>query len=279
MTAAPEVRRGTLLAKWTVAGVLLIIIVGASGFYFYRRSDPDRKAIKSIAVLPLANLSGDPDQEYFADGVTEAVIGNLSQIGSIKVISRTSAMKYRNSAKTVPEIAKELGVDGVVEGTLQRSGDRVRVTTQLIDAATDSSIWSQNFERQMSDILRLESEIAQSVAGEIRAKLTPVEQERIDKTKLIDPQATEAFLLGKHYFNMWTSESEQKAIEQFQKAVDVEPNYADRLGRACRCLDSEHNEREHAIKRRNDPRKTLLTGPLRSIRTIRPLMYPCIRQE
>jgi len=159
--------------------------------------------------------------------MTEALIDNLSKIGSLKVISRKSAMKYKQSGKSIPEIAKELGVDSIVEGSVQRSGDRVRISTRLIDAATDSPIWSHNYERQMSDILRLQSEIAQALAGEIRVQLTPAEEHRVDSRKSINPGATEAFLLGRHYINMWTRESARRAVEQFQKAASLEPEYAE----------------------------------------------------
>ena len=172
-------------------------------------------------------MSGDASQDYFAEGMTEALIGNLSRIGSLKVISRTSVMRYKQSGKSIPEIAKELGVEGIVEGSVQRSGDRIRITTRLIDAATDSPIWSRNYERQMSDILRLQSEIAQGLAEEIRAQLTPAEEQRFDSRKSINPGATEAFLLGKHYFNMWTRDSERRAVEEFQRAVSLEPEYAE----------------------------------------------------
>jgi serine/threonine protein kinase/Tfp pilus assembly protein PilF len=200
------------------------------GYWFFSNGaaqPPSFKQIKSIAVLPLENLSGDAAQDYFADGMTEALISNLSQLGSLKVISRTTVMKYKKSGKSIPEIAKELGVDGIIEGSVQRAGDRIRINTQLIYAATDSPVWSKNYERSVSDILKLESEIAQAVAGEIRIQLTPEQQQQFGKIKSIDPRATEAFLLGRHYFNMWTEESERQAVEQFQKAVSIEPEYAD----------------------------------------------------
>jgi TolB-like protein/Tfp pilus assembly protein PilF len=208
-------------------GLAVILVLSVSAFYYFRNTPQPVREIRSIAVLPLENLSGDASQEYFADGMTEALIGNLSQIGSIKVISRTSVMRYKKSGKSIPEIAKELGVEAIVEGSVQRSGDRIRISTQLIDAANDSLIWTRNFERQMSDILSLQSEIAQALAGELRAQLTPAEQNRIGKTKTLDPQATEANLLGKHYFRMWTKESERKAVQEFQKAVSIEPEYAE----------------------------------------------------
>ncbi len=214
--------------KSLAAAALVILLVGAIGLWFFaNRSTNNTKRIESIAVLPLENLSGDPSQDYFADGMTEALIGNLSQIGSLKVISRTSVMRYKKSGKSIPEIARELGVDGIIEGSVQRSADRIRITTQLIHAATDSPIWTKSYERPVSDILQLQSEIARAVANEIRVQLTPDEQRRFAKTQSIDPRATEAFLLGRHYFHSWTRQSERQAVEQFQKAVSIEPEYAE----------------------------------------------------
>ena len=217
-------KRGVLAALM----ILLALTIGLGYWFFSNRAlSTNAEQIKSIAVLPLENLSGDAAQDYFADGMTEALIGNLSQIGSLKVISRTTVMKYKKSGKSIPEIARELGVDGIIEGSVQREGDRFRISAQLIQAATDSPVWSKNYERSVSDILKLESEIAQAVAGEIRVQLTPQEKLQFGKTKSLDPRATEAFLLGRHYFNKWTRESERQAVEQFQKAVEIEPDYAD----------------------------------------------------
>ncbi|MEO6051539.1 MAG: protein kinase [Pyrinomonadaceae bacterium] len=213
--------------KSFAAVALAVLLIGAVGFWFFANLSTNTRRIESIAVLPLENLSGDPAQDYFADGMTEALIGNLSQIGALKVISRTSVMRYKKSGKSIPEIAKELGVDGLIEGSVQRSGDRIRITTQLIHAATDSPIWTKNYERSVSDILKLQSEIAQAVASEIRIQLTPQEQQQFAKTRSIDPRAAEAFLLGRHYFHSWTQQSERQAVEQFQKAVSIEPEYAE----------------------------------------------------
>ena len=213
-----------------LAGLAIVLLsVMGLGYWFYSNhaASTTKRQIKSIAVLPLENLSGDASQDYFADGMTEALIGNLSQIGTLTVISRRSVMRYKRSGKSIPEIAKELGVDGILEGSVQRSGDRILITTQLIHVATDSPIWTKNYERSVSDILKLQSEIAQAVASEIRIQLTPEEQRRFGKSRSIDPRATEAFLLGRHYFNKWTKESERQAVEQFQKAVSIEPEYAD----------------------------------------------------
>ncbi len=216
--------------RWPgIAGLSLLLIGAAVLTFFWRQNagTPSRTDITSLAVLPLENLSGDASQDYFADGMTEALIGNLSQIGSLKVISRTSVMRYKRSGKSIPEIAKELGVDGIIEGSVQRSDDRIRITTQLIHVASDSPIWTKNYDRSVSDIWKLQSEIAQAVAGEIRIQLTQEEQRQFGKAKSIDPRATEAFLLGKHYFHKWTKESERQAVEQFQKAVGIEPDFPD----------------------------------------------------
>ncbi len=213
---------------WAIAaGGLIIVALAAFGLYSYRSTTNPVKEIRSVAVLPLENLSGDPAQEYFADGMTESIITNLSKIGALKVISRTSVMRYKRSGKTIPEIAKELGVEAVVEGSVQRTDNRVRVTAQLIAAETDSPLWSQQFERPMSDILNLQSEIARALTTEIKIKLTPQEQLQLNKNKVVDPAASEAYYLGKHYFAKWTVESERQAVEQFQKAVSIEPEYAD----------------------------------------------------
>jgi serine/threonine protein kinase/Tfp pilus assembly protein PilF len=208
--------------------LILVAATAALGYWFFSdRISADASKIQSIAVLPLENLSGDPSQDYFADGMTEALIGDLSQIGALKVISRTSVMRYKGSGKSIPEIAGELKVDGIIEGSVQRFGERIRITAQLIHAATDSPVWSKSYERSVSDILKLQGEIAQAVASEISIQLTPEEQRQFGRAKSMDPRATEAFLLGRHYFHKWTKESERQAVEQFQKAVSIEPEYAD----------------------------------------------------
>ena len=136
-----------------------------------QQREPVDSRIKSLVVLPLANLSADPEQEYFADGMTGALITDLAKIGALKVISRTSSMRYRGTEKTLPEIARELGVDGVVEGSVFRAGERVRITTQLIRAAADEHLWAESYERDLRDILSLQSEVAQAVARAIKIKL------------------------------------------------------------------------------------------------------------
>jgi TolB-like protein/Tfp pilus assembly protein PilF len=189
----------------------------------------DRHAggIKSLAVLPLANLSADPEQEYFVDGLTEALITNLAKISALRVASRTSAMQYKSIAnKSVREIARELGIDGIVEGTVLRSGDRVRISAQLINAVTDTHLWAEEYERDLRDILALQAEVARAVAAEIQAKLTPREQEQLARVRPVNPEAYEAYLKGRSYWNKRTPAGVNKGTEYFHQAVEKDPTYA-----------------------------------------------------
>jgi len=182
--------------------------------------------IKLVAVLPLENLSGDPAQEYFADGMTEALINNLARIRALKMISRTSAMRYKGSQKSLPEIARELNVDAVLEGSVQRSGGRVRVTAQLIHAATDAHLWARDYERDLTDVLKLQSEIARTVAAEIRIQVTAEERARLASVRRVNPQAHEAYLLGRYHFSKDNETAFRHAIKYFERAIEIEPNYA-----------------------------------------------------
>jgi TolB-like protein/Tfp pilus assembly protein PilF len=179
-----------------------------------------------LAVLPLENLSRDPEQEYFADGMTEALITDLAQISSLRVISRTSVMHYKGTRKTLPEIARELNVEGVVEGSVVRSGNRVRITAQLIHAPTDRHLWAQRYEQDMRDLLILQSETAHAIAGEIKAKLTPEEKARLTTTRTVNPEAHEAYLKGRYYFEKWSPEGTRKALDFFRKSIEIDPNFA-----------------------------------------------------
>lgn len=183
--------------------------------------------IRSIAVLPLQNLSGDPSQEYFADGMTDALITDLAQTKSLRVISRTSAMHYKGTQKKLPEIAKELNVDAVVEGVVIRSGDRVRIDAQLIRADNDQHLWAKSYDRKISDVLSLQADVAQAIAREIEVNLTPEEQSRLaGKKRIVDPKVYEAYLKG-HYFSIRFNEKDlKKAVEYYQEAIHLDPNYA-----------------------------------------------------
>jgi TolB-like protein/Tfp pilus assembly protein PilF len=206
---------------------------------FVKRAGPNH--IESLAVLPLENLSGDPQQDYFADGMTEAVITEVAQISELKVTSRTSVMQYKHTKKSLREIAKELGVDALLEGAVQRSGGRVAITAQLIQGSTDRHLWAKSYEREMSDVLALEREVAQNVAEEVGVKLGSSQQAYVAAARTVNPESHEDYLLGLHYLRSGTREGTQKAVEYFQEAVAKDPkdarSYA-RLAEAYRGLSS-----------------------------------------
>src|SRR5712691_2752197 len=189
-----------------------------------RKASPGR--IRAVAVLPLEDLSGDQVRDYFAYGMTEALITNLAKIGALRVISRTSVMQYRGVRRPLPEIARELNVDAVVEGSVLRSGNRVRITAQLIHAATDQHLWAESYERDLRDVLSLQSEVARAIANEIQIKLTPQDHARLASIRSVDPEAYHLYLKGRFYWNKRTEESLKKGIEYFHQAIDLDPNYA-----------------------------------------------------
>ena len=211
-----------------VAGLVVALIVAALAYALLFRGVPAARQpeIKSLAVLPLENLSGDPAQEFFADGMTEALISNLAQIRALKVISRTSVMRYKGSGKLLPEIARELNVDAVLEGSIQRAGGRVRITAQLIHAASDTHLWSRDYDRDPSDVLRLQSEVARAVAEEIRIQVTAEERMRLASARSVNPQAHEAYLLGRYHLSKKNEDDLSQAIEHFERAIQLAPDYA-----------------------------------------------------
>ncbi|HXE32406.1 MAG TPA: winged helix-turn-helix domain-containing protein [Verrucomicrobiae bacterium] len=184
--------------------------------------------LNSIAVLPLENLSGDPSQEFFADGMTDQLITDLAKVGSLRVISRTSVMQYKGTRKSLPEIARELNVDTIVEGSVIRSGQRVRVTAQLVQAPTDLHLWAETYDRDLGDILKLQGEVAEAIAGQVRAQLTPTQQALIRRAAAVDPAAYDAYLKGRLYFvNEFTKpDSLKKAQHLFEEAIQKDPNFA-----------------------------------------------------
>jgi TolB-like protein/Tfp pilus assembly protein PilF len=198
--------------------------VGAPRERAAEAAEPRR--IQSLAVLPLENISRDPEQEFFADGMTESLISNLAKIGALRVISRTSAMQYKGVRKPLPEIARALHVDAIVEGSVFRAGDRVRITAQLIDAATDRHLWAQSYERDAGDVLALQLELAQAIANEVRVQLSPVEQERLGGPRAVNPRAYEAYLRGRHCWNKRVPVEVRRAVEYFQQAIEADPAYA-----------------------------------------------------
>jgi TolB-like protein/Flp pilus assembly protein TadD len=181
------------------------------------------RGIRALAVLPLANLAQDPEEDYFIDGMTEALIAELAQVGALRVISRTSAMHYRDTTKTLPEIARELGVDGIVEVAVMREGERVRITAQLVHAATDQHLWARTYERDMRDVLGLQVEVARAIADEIQITLTPQEQARLLHTRPVNLEAHEEYIRGRYH---WGHARPARSIEHFQRTIAIDPGHA-----------------------------------------------------
>ncbi len=177
-------------------------------------------------MLPLDNLSGDASQGYFADGMTDELITDLSQISALRVISRTSVMAYKGARKPLPQIARELNVDAVVEGTVLRSGDQVRITAQLIEASTDKHLWSQSYEGELRDTLALQNRVARAIADQIRINLTPQEQAALNNVKVVNPEAYESYLKGRYFWNKRTADGLKSALAYFNQAIEEDPKYA-----------------------------------------------------
>ena len=216
---------------WTAAGLVAAFLAFAFGPNLIRLSErvlpsATRPPIESIAVLPLHNLSGDPEQDYFADGLTEALITDLAKIGALKVISRTSAMRYKGTDKPLSEIAQELNVDAVIEGSALRSGDRVRVTAQLIDVETELALWAETYERDFQDLLVLQSEVAQAVAREIEVAVSPEETTRLASAPPVNPEAHENYLKGLFHWYKLTPQELATALSYFELALEKDPDYA-----------------------------------------------------
>ncbi|HKW33380.1 MAG TPA: tetratricopeptide repeat protein [Candidatus Acidoferrum sp.] len=187
---------------------------------------PAVQTVRSLAVLPLENLSGDPSQEYFADGMTEEIIGRLSMIRGLRVISRTSAMHFKDTRAPLPEIAKALGVDAVVEGSVIREGSRVRVHVQLIRAATDEHFWSETYNRELGDALSLESDVAQAIAGKVEVTVTGAERVRLVAARQVSPDVYENFLKGQFVERSNSPAARQKSIAYFEEAIKKDPAFA-----------------------------------------------------
>jgi len=212
---------------WLILGGVVALGVGMVAYLLVQRqATATRPEIKSIAVLPLQNLSGDPEQEYFADGMTEDLIINLAQIRALRVISRTSAMSFKETKKPFPEIARELRVDGVIEGSVQRENGRVKVMIQLVHGPTDTHVWARDYERAFTDVLKLQGEMARAIADEIRIQVTPEERTRMASGALVNPAAHEAFLLGRFYLQKHIIDDNKRAIGHFERAIQLDRGYA-----------------------------------------------------
>jgi len=213
-----------------LAGSLLAILLVAVGLNLEKirgwlHGTVEGPRIGSLAVLPLENLSRDPEQEYFAEGMTDELITDLAKISAIRVISRTSVMQYKGTQKSVGQIAKELGVDAVIEGTVLRSGNRVRITAQLVAASAERHIWAESYERNLSDVLLLQNEVARTIAQQIRVQLTPQQQAQFATNRPLQPEAHEAFLKGKYFANRLSPDGIDKAIHYFNEAINADPTY------------------------------------------------------
>ena len=211
----------------TIAGSLILLaLIILSLFLIPGLSKPQTDLGKSIAVLPFVNLSNDLTQLYFSDGIVEAILNHLFKIGELKVISSTSTKKYKNTELSIKEIGKELGVSSILEGSVQKIGNKVRITAQLIDARTDVHLWSEIYDRDISDIFTIQSEVAQNVARELKATLTSEEKEHIKKNETENPEAYNFYLQGRFYLEKRTNEGFKKSIEYFEMAVAADPDYA-----------------------------------------------------
>jgi len=231
MTAAADIKQRRYLPSHPIltAIALLFIVIAAALAYvldFRGSSATQPPEIRSIAVLPLENMSGDPSQEYFADGMTDALITDLARLsGFSRVIARSSVMSYKGTTKPLPEIARELKVDAVVTSSVMRVGDRVRITVQLVNASTQELLWANRYERELRDVLSLQSEIVAAITREIKLQLTPHEQAQLASARQVNPEAHEAYLRGR-YERARTPEALDRAMEYFQLALEKDPNYA-----------------------------------------------------
>ncbi|HEV3307321.1 MAG TPA: winged helix-turn-helix domain-containing protein [Candidatus Sulfotelmatobacter sp.] len=215
--------RGLTRGLTIVAVVALLAAVGwRRGLFGEAGPGP----IRSVAVLPLQNLSNDADQEYFVDGMTDELITDLAQIRELKVVSKTSIMKYKGTRIPLPQIGRELGVDAVVEGSVLRSGDRVRITAQLIRAATDRHIWAAAYDGDLKDVLSLQSRVAEAITDEVKLNLTAEESGRLRRGQAVDPEAFDLYLRGRFALNQRNIPGFQKAIGYFNQAIEKDPNFA-----------------------------------------------------
>lgn len=219
-------RRVPIFINWKIAAGCIALIIAACLAWNLRPAAQHSSNIRSIAVLPLENLSSDVSQEYFADGMTDELITALGTINGLRVISRTSVMLYKHARKPLPQIARELNVDAVVEGAVLRSGEHVRITVQLIRANTDDHLWSQSYDGDLRDTLALQDEVARAIAGGIRVTVTSQERTLLKNARLVNADAHDAYLKGRYFWNKRTQQGLEKAITYFNEAIEKDPNYA-----------------------------------------------------
>ena len=217
-------RRVSSLA-WKISVFVLLVLMASLTTWKLHSWTPSYPVIRSLAVLPMESLSSDASQDYFADGMTDELISDLGQISALRVISRTSVMAYKHARKPLPQIARELNVDAVVEGTVLRSGDQVRITAQLIEASSDRHLWSQSYEGELRDTLALQNQVARAIADQIRINLNPLEQAALKNVKVVNPEAYVSYLKGRYFWNKRTADGLKVALAYFNQAVEEDPNY------------------------------------------------------
>jgi serine/threonine protein kinase/Tfp pilus assembly protein PilF len=218
-----KMRRRKKLVAGAVAAAAAIAIAAILFRLLYEPS----MGIDSLAVLPFTNLSGDPEQEYFSDGMTESLINEVGQIGALRVVSRTSVMQFKKTDKSPQEIARALDVDAIVEASVSRVGERIKITAQLVRVETGEIIWSEDYNRETRDFVIVLSEVTRAIAGKIRVALTPQEEERLTRVRTVDPEAQNLYLKGRHYMYKWTKEDYLRAIQLFRQAIDIDPTFAE----------------------------------------------------
>jgi TolB-like protein len=226
--SATEHRRGggRRASRWApAAGLALVAVLAVVGWRLFL-ARPAAPKISSLVVLPLANLSGDPSQDFFADGMTEALISELSQIGGLGVVSRTSAMQYKGTHKPLRQIVSELGVDGAIEGGVLREGQEVRVSINLVNGRSDKTLWAQSFDREAAGLLTLYGDVARAIASQVEVSLSPQEQALLSHTRRVDPDAYEDYLKGRMYWFKQTPFDVDRALRYFQQALEKDPNFA-----------------------------------------------------
>jgi adenylate cyclase len=236
--SATQTRVRALSAALLVAAAMLIV----GGWWVYRTASANggkattnstqlpalgrATTLGSLAVKPLDDYSGDTNQAYLSDGMTEALCASLGNVSSLRVPGRSSVMRYKGSAKSIPEIARELGVDAIVEGSIQRAGNRILITVQLIDGITDRHFWATNYQRDLSDFFIVQNEVSQAIAAEIKIRLTPEDRDRLARAESAKPETIEAYLKGRQSWNKRNADDLRKGIEYFERAIQFDPNYA-----------------------------------------------------
>ncbi len=211
---------------WTISTLVLLVLLTSFAAWKLHSYNPPSSVIRSLAVLPLESLSSDASQDYFADGMTDELISDLGQISALRVISRTSVMAYKHTRKSLPQIARELNVDAVVEGTVLRSGDQVRITAQLIEGVADRHVWSQSYQGELRDTLALQNTVARAIADQIRINVNPQEQAALKTDTVVNPVAYESYLRGRYFWNKRTADGLKVALAYFNQALDEDAKYA-----------------------------------------------------